>query len=190
MNWSDEPATERQLLLLKESGYIPTTPLSLTEAARLIRHYQRHPNGQPAREPNLRPATPPPQEEIGTRTQGLSHSANAMAYQLHQAVDRAQQALKDNPEGPNVRADAVATKTRREQFWLDTCREVGEMHAPTVQLLEFYQNFGCRFTTPTLAQVQEVLDALDHAMSSWDQDHPELFYQTLELNFPELVRHR
>ena len=37
-------------------------------------------------------------------------------------------------------------------------------------------------------QVQEVLDALDSALPVWDREHPELFYQTLELNFPQLVK--
>jgi hypothetical protein len=32
------------------------------------------------------------------------------------------------------------------------------------------------------------LDALDAAMGSWDRDYPQLFYQALELNFPELRR--
>jgi hypothetical protein len=36
--------------------------------------------------------------------------------------------------------------------------------------------------------VQVVLEALDAAMPLWDRDHPELFYQALELNFPQLVR--
>jgi hypothetical protein len=36
--------------------------------------------------------------------------------------------------------------------------------------------------------VQHILDALDSAAPFWDKEHPELFYQTLQLNFPELVR--
>jgi hypothetical protein len=47
---------------------------------------------------------------------------------------------------------------------------------------------GCRFFAPNYEQVQEVLDALDNAMPLWDHDNPELFYQTLELNFPHLAR--
>lgn len=60
----------------------------------------------------------------------------------------------------------------------------------TLQVLELYQLYGCRFDTPTHSQVQEILEALDGASSHWDRDHPELFYQTLELNFPHLLRHR
>jgi hypothetical protein len=36
--------------------------------------------------------------------------------------------------------------------------------------------------------VQEILDALDSAMPAWEREHPALFYQTLELNFPHLLR--
>lgn len=78
---------------------------------------------------------------------------------------------------------------KRYEFWADTCREIMEMHAGCRQVIDFYRKFGCRFCAPTQEQVEEVLRALDSAMPDWDQAHPELFYQTLELNFPELVRH-
>lgn len=76
----------------------------------------------------------------------------------------------------------------RQQFWIDTCREVAEMHHRWPQILELYQKHGCRFIVPSALQTQEVLDALDSAVPFWDRDHPEIFYSTLELNFPELVR--
>lgn len=63
------------------------------------------------------------------------------------------------------------------------------MHAGSKQVIDLYRRFGCRFCEPTHEQVDEVLGALDAAMPQWDTLHPELFYQTLELNFPELVRH-
>ena len=63
------------------------------------------------------------------------------------------------------------------------------MRATSREVIEFYRQFGCRFCEPTREQVEEVLQALDSAMPQWDTLHPELFYQTLELNFPELVRH-
>lgn len=63
------------------------------------------------------------------------------------------------------------------------------MHTTSGQTIELYRKFGCRFWEPSHAQVEEVLGALDAAMPQWDTLHPELFYQTLELNFPELVRH-
>ena len=78
---------------------------------------------------------------------------------------------------------------KRREFWLDTCREMTEMRSAAPQAFELYQKHGCRFVVPTREEVQTVLDALDNAVSSWEQSYPELFYQTLELNFPELVKH-
>jgi hypothetical protein len=77
----------------------------------------------------------------------------------------------------------------RREFWLDTCREVTEMHHASARVLELYRQYGCRFCVPTHSEVQEVLQALDTALANWEREHPELFYQTLELNFPLLVRH-
>jgi hypothetical protein len=62
------------------------------------------------------------------------------------------------------------------------------MQIASVQIFELYQNHGCRFFSPNREQVQEILDALDVALPLWDKDHPELFYQTLELNFPTLAK--
>ena len=62
------------------------------------------------------------------------------------------------------------------------------MRIGSMQVFELYQMQGCRFFPPNHEQVQELLDALDAAMQLWDRDNPELFYQTLELNFPHLVR--
>ena len=62
-------------------------------------------------------------------------------------------------------------------------------HARSAPVLGLYMKYGCRFVPPTHDQVQEVLDALDAASPVWDLDNTQLFYQTLELNFPELVRH-
>ncbi len=76
----------------------------------------------------------------------------------------------------------------RPEFWTNTCRELTQMHATSEKAIELYRKYGCRFCEPTRAQVEEVLKALDSAMPQWDSTHPELFYQTLELNFPELVR--
>ena len=62
------------------------------------------------------------------------------------------------------------------------------MNICSQRVLDFYQKHGCRFTVPSRQHVQDVLDALDAALPLWEKEHPELFYQTLELNFPELLR--
>jgi len=51
-----------------------------------------------------------------------------------------------------------------------------------------YRQHGCCFSAPSPQQVQEIQDALDSALPGWSGDHPELFYRTLELNFPGLLR--
>ena len=96
----------------------------------------------------------------------------------------------DDPAGERKleALSASAPAQPREQFWADTCREFTEMQHPTQQILELYRKFGCRFCPPGRQQVQFILQALDDAARGWDDQHPELFYQTLELNFPELVK--
>ena len=89
---------------------------------------------------------------------------------------------------PSVRPGADAQPLNRQEFWLDTCREVAQMHIRSNPVLELYRRFGCRFCLPTHEQVQSVLAALDSAMPNWEKLHPQLFYQTLELNYPDLVR--
>ncbi len=200
MDWPDDPATEHQLNQLRGFGFVVTRPLTLTEAARLIRQYHRNPLRPPSLpEPASKPAGPTrsaaPVAAASTVTvtqsavqDGISESTRMQAYHLHTAVERATQSVRADPNGPNVRADLVGSVNRRQQFWTDTCRDVREMHVPSVQVCELYQNYGCRFVAPTAAQAQDVLEALDGAMPLWDRDHPDLFYQTLELNFPQLVR--
>jgi hypothetical protein len=62
------------------------------------------------------------------------------------------------------------------------------MHSGAKPVIDFYRRYGCRFFEPGLDQVHHVVEALDSAVPMWEKTHPELFYQTLELNFPELVR--
>ena len=75
----------------------------------------------------------------------------------------------------------------RQKFWIDTCQGIGNSEVAYVEVADLYQQHGCRFEAPSRADVQYILDALDQAMPTWDKDHPELFFQTLELNFPALV---
>lgn len=79
---------------------------------------------------------------------------------------------------------------RRQEFWLDTCRGVAHAHDGCAQIQQLYRKHGCRFAEPTQQQVRGILDALDGAVPKWESEHPELFYQTLELSFPELLIRR
>jgi hypothetical protein len=202
MNWTDDPATEKQLVQLRSLGFTVVRPLTCTEAARLIRQYQRNPLRASAPPSSPDPPDPPsgfdplapaprfdPSPESMTGSQGsISDSTKMEVHRLRAAVEDARRVMTLTPDAPNARADFASNTTRRQEFWLDTCREVKEMQIGSVQVFELYQRYGCRLYGPSRPQVQEVLDALDSAMPLWDRDHPELFYQTLELNFPELVK--
>jgi hypothetical protein len=175
MDWPEEPATEQQLMRLQSFGYVVAQPLTVIEAARLIREYQRHPSrrayflsgtGSKPEPPTLRM----PKADLEQRS-GCSLFP-----------DQAEPAPVEN-----VRV--YASVAAREDFWSDTCREIREMHLRSVEVIEFNQKHGCRFVPPTHEQVRYVLNALDTAVPDWEDGHPELFYQTLELNFPELLRH-
>lgn len=193
MYWEDEPATEQQLIHLKNAGCVVARPLTRTEAARLIREYRKNParalSLAAASTTDVREEPPAPAVSVAPPAASeFSESTRMHAYHLRAATEKARQALALNAEAPNARADAAATSTSRREFWLDTCRDVRQMRVGSMQVFELYQRLGCRFFAPSQDQVQVVLEALDAAMPLWDRDHPELFYQALELNFPQLVR--
>ena len=96
----------------------------------------------------------------------------------------------DDPgtKGRPEQADSVGAVVEREEFWADTCRETTEMQHRCQAAMDLYRKYGCRFCPPGKQQIQYVLNALDAAVPAWEKEHPELFYQTLELNYPELVR--
>jgi len=98
----------------------------------------------------------------------------------------------DDPasEGKEAQMGPAPMVIEREGFWADTCREITQMQHASPEVVLLYRQHGCRFCTPGRLQVQHVLQALDSAAPGWEKQHPELFYQTLELNFPELVRHK
>lgn len=171
MNWTDEPATDCQIRHLQQLGCKPDHPLTKGEAAHLIRDYEEHPGRiKTARESAVAEADP--------------HEA----LHLHEAVEQARVAATTGVPGPARSSQPLdQAMTRRQEFWQDTCREPPTMHHRSAQVFDLYMKHGCRFLTPTTEQAQEILDALDAAMATWDRDYPHLFYQTLEMNFPSLV---
>jgi hypothetical protein len=175
MTWTDEPATRKQIMSLREYGYKPDHPLTKTEASEIIVRL----GGQP--EPGTTaPAIHPALLPVGP-------------YRLRLNVQNAQRAIdagETNYGGCSREELLTRAITERREFWRDTCCEVTQMHHASPQVTELYRKFGCRYDPPTQHQVQEILEALDPAMPSWDRDHPELFFQTLELNHPELLRQR
>jgi len=184
MDWPDEPASEQQVVRLKNLGCVPTAHLTMTEAARLIRQYQKllRQTGNSLKSPAT---DAPASHQAGIN---VSESARNIAHRLHETAANAKHAMAVAPEAANVRADLVSSTAARVEFWLDTCREIREMQIASVQVYELHHDYGHRLFAPTREQVQEILDALDVAIPSWDKENPELFYKTLELNFPNLVR--
>lgn len=170
MHLTDEPATEIQLSTLRRFGYQPDHPLSRGEAAQILMNYQHAPAPE-ATPPYLSPQHP---------------------YYLRKCVEEAK--LRLQQASPAIR-DALdqeykSAMSLRQEFWIDTCREMTRMQLAWPEIRSLYQVQGCRFVTPNREQTQEVLDALDAAMLNWDKDYPRIFYQTLELNFPQLVQSR
>jgi hypothetical protein len=162
MDRTGEAATELQLTCLRYYGYTPDHPLTKQEAVELIHSFQTAHEAPPA------PAA-----------HGVSAATKAAAHRLRLAAEQGASASTSDP------ARAV---NERLEFWQDTCGEAGHMHLASAPVMELYSSYGCRFFPPTREQVQEILQALDAALPCWDRDNPELFYQTLELNFPVLVR--
>ena len=173
MNWSGEPATWKQLRYLKRAGYKPDHPLTKTEAAELIAKY-----GGPVE--RLASVMDHP---------SLDRSRHE-AYELRLSVEKARQRANSGEEydSANAQLDLALAVSKRQRFWIDTCCDPRQMQAASGQVVDFYRKFGCRFDPPTNKAVQEMLDALDSAMPAWEREHPALFYQTLELNFPHLLR--
>ncbi len=164
MNGTVEPATTRQLDYLRAHGFNPAHPLNKAEAVELIRRVFAHPGAVPL-------------EEHGPR---YFHDRVVGA---RRAADQA--CVSELTDCQHAVEAAIAS---REEFWMDTCRDMSELPHGSAQAWELYRTHGCLFCSPNRAQVQAVLAALDAGVPDWDAEHPELFYETLRLNFPELQR--
>jgi hypothetical protein len=175
MDWENEPATWKQLRYLRQHGVKPDRHLTKTAAAELITRM----GGPVVAEPQA--------PEV------LVHQLPKQdAYLLHTDIEKALRGVSE-ARRENIHAaeqDLAIAISKRQMFWIDTCRDPTRMQAACGQILDFYRKYGCRFEAPSNKQVQEVLSALDSAVPSWDRDHVSLFYQTLELNYPELVKRR
>jgi hypothetical protein len=173
MDWTGEPATEGQLSSLRRLGYQPLRPLTKGRAAHLIRNFDENPQREPASAEN-----------------GVREIAKRQAHLLQHAVEEARRAVRDSTkdETEEFRRILAAATERRRDFWIDTCRDPPQMQDCSAQALDLFMRYGCRFVVPSGEQVQEILNCLDLLMPLWDCQQPEMFYQTLELNFPELDR--
>jgi len=172
MNSSGEPATESQLSRLGQFGYFADCPLTKGEAAYLITVLEQ-------------------QSEIHA---SVEHAGTQIArhteYALRLSVEHTRRALAEAEANQIERLEhsLALLLARRCGFWTDTCRDPTQMQHRSPSVLDLYMKYGCLFVTPTPEQTQEILDALDRASPVWDRDHFELFFETLVLNFPELLR--
>jgi hypothetical protein len=162
MDWTDEPATWKQLRDLKRCGYQADRRLTKIEAANLISSYGGGSDPVVA----------------------MQNGVTIRAYELRLAVEQAKR--EGTERGRMDPAKMGMALAERQNFWLNTFHGTSQLQSGCTQVLELYRRQGCLFFEPTRKQVQDILDALDAAMPHWDNDHPELFYEAMELNFPEL----
>ncbi len=176
MNWTDGPATWKQLKYLSHFGYKPDHTLTKSEAIELIRRF----GGNPEVAVTVTESQPSLPEQL--------HSVTA--YDLRLTAQTVRRALAEAGPSPaeKLGRDAARALADRQEFWVDTCRDPNKTPVASAEAQSLYQKFGCRFSAPTFKQVQSILDALDSALPTWDRDHPGMFYRTLELNFPELLK--
>jgi hypothetical protein len=95
---------------------------------------------------------------------------------------------KRNAKPDRHQENLELARHHRQQFWVNTCREAPAMQPTSPKMLELHRQYGWCFCSPSAEQVQYILDALDSARPGWEEASPQLFFQTLELNFPELLR--
>jgi hypothetical protein len=167
MNWDTEPATEKQLNYLKMFGYVPDRPLTKTEAHDLLSKFEEDPE----------------RCQIRTETR-LRESA---IYEKERRENLAYFLRTDCEFAAKAYEELKLCKKSRLNFWKDTF-DLGERLSEAFQAYDFHNKYGCQFKKPSNEQIKGVLDALDSRLPTWDKDSPILFYQTLELNFPELLR--
>jgi hypothetical protein len=156
----EDPATEKQLAYLLKFGYTPSGPLTRGDASDLIEKFSDDPERCKIRDEN--------------QTQEMVQQEAATAWNLHTEVNQA----KADPE-----EDLEFATGQRLEFWGGTFNVA---KAEDGQGLELHMSYGRLFEAPSEKQIQEIIDALDAQFPEWDRDNPELFYQTVELNHPEL----
>jgi hypothetical protein len=124
MNWADEPATDTQFDRLTKLGCAPDHPLSKREASHLISWLEEH-----------------PKEPVAGQGMAPRPRAEPEAYRLRVIVEHARRASSSPAPPGGPAADLALAVARRQEYWLDTCREVTQMRIATAQVLELYQRW-------------------------------------------------
>ena len=179
MSWRDEAATEKQIKYLAEFGYVADRPLSKGEASDLISQFSEDDERCRIRDDNQR-----------VREEGSFEEDQKQAFRIHQQLEEALKELANAQRGEiqDWKEEVTALTRARIDFWKDTFRDIADMADFCEQAGNLSAGFGFRFKIPTTKQIQSILDALDKAWAVWDRDKPTIFFETLELNFPELLR--
>src|ERR1041385_4718216 len=110
MNWTDGPATWKQLRFLSNHGYKPEHALTKTEASELIRKFGGNPE-------NYCSAGEGPSKPLET------------AGQLRVMIEETRQVIVDSGRN-HVEESKVALASaveKRQEFWLDTCRQIAKV---------------------------------------------------------------
>ena len=158
MQWENEPATWKQLRYLKQQGVKPDRHLTKAAAAEMIQRL----GGNVA--VSVPVASPQPVVH-----QLPSQDAFLLRKAVEQAAKEASEVRRENFQA--AQQELAIAISKRQLFWIDTCRDPTRMQAACGQVLDLYRKFGCRFEAPTHKQVQEVLSALDSAMPSGEPAH-------------------
>ena len=171
MNWREEPATEKQIKYLAGFGYVTDRPLSKGEASDLISKFSAD-------------------RDEAEQERSFEEDQKHRAFRIHQQLEESLGELAKAQRGEirDWKEDVVALTRARIDFWKNTFRDIVDLEDFCEQTVNLSTDFGYRFKMPTTKQIQSILDALDKAWPVWDQDKPQLFFETLELNFPELLR--
>ena len=132
----------------------------------------------------------PPQREQASAENGVREITKRQAHFLQHAVEEAERAVQGATKDEIEKLQYIlgAAMGKRQDFWMDTCCDPPQMGDCSIQVLDLFMRYGCRFLVPSGKQVQEILNALDLLMPLWDLQQPGLFYEIMELNFPELDR--
>jgi hypothetical protein len=182
MSWREDPATEKQLNYLKEFGFNPERVLTKGEASDLIAQFSEDPERSAIRDKNQSEKW---EEEFNEREQNL-------AFHLHSEFDEAKQSMDtaESDEIDDAKMYLEDARNERMWFWQDTFRSPDQMEGAGTneQQIKLYFVQGYRFEMPAEEVIQSLLVALDANSPTWDKDTPEYFFQTVEHNFPELLR--
>src|SRR5262245_26720210 len=130
MNWTDGPATWKQLKYLSHHGYKPDHVLTKTEASQLIRKFGGNPETLVVR-----------QESVA-----VDNAEQETTHHLRTVVEAAKQALLKSGSGKNekLQQDLTSAIAKRLEFWLDTCRDIRKTFVAGKQALDLFQKHGSR----------------------------------------------